>query len=67
MTVTDPLCELNDCYPWTGRVSHPTDTGLASIYVCSLPSHRDDAARWVEELTGTRGEFFTFPNKRAAS
>lgn len=51
-----------------GRVSWPQDlfnaTGAtASTYVCANPQHQEEAARWVEQITGHRGVFVAFTER----
>lgn len=54
-----------------GRVSWPEDLqntkgAMASTYVCGDPQHQDEAARWVEEITGHRGVFVAFSRRQVA-
>lgn len=55
-----------------GRVAWPTgmpsrNEAHASTYVCARTECREDAARWVEHITGRRGEFVPFTKPNAAS
>jgi hypothetical protein len=48
-----------------GRVAWPTgmprrDEAHASTVVCEQPDCQDDASRWVEHITGHRGQFVPF-------
>lgn len=57
----DPICTHRSAP--AGRVSHPTNTGLASTYVCHRERCQADAAEWVRELTGVAGQFFELGNR----
>jgi hypothetical protein len=51
-----------------GRVSWPEDLqnakgASASTFVCANPEHQDEAARWVEQVTGHRGVFVAFAER----
>lgn len=58
-----PECDHLD--EQVGRIAWPTGMpGLheshASTYVCASTKCQADAAAWVEEITGHRGEFVPF-------
>lgn len=62
----EPPCSI--CGPSVGRVSWPEDLlnakgATASTYVCTNPEHQEEAARWVEQITGHRGVFVPFRNR----
>ena len=59
----DPKCKHYS--EATGRVAWPTgmpehNQPHASTTVCPREECREDAARWVEQITGTRGQFVPF-------
>lgn len=66
----DPTC-AERCDDYVGRVSWPVnlhtarpDEGSASTYVCADEAHQQEAAEWVESVTGNRGVFVPWEASR---
>lgn len=46
---------------WPPGLTIPPNVPHASRLVCQHPEHQDNAARWVEQVTGHRGVFEEVP------